>query len=94
MNKDEKKSVVQRFKLKLALLLAMLATLPSMVSAQAINFTSVVEILESVVDIFPPLVDIIIAVVPILVVVAIVSFVLGLFGAILSGITDAFRSLK
>ncbi len=52
-------------------------------------FADIVEILGAVVDFFPPLLSIIIAVVPVLVIVAIVSFILGLFGAILSGITSA-----
>lgn len=93
MKKDKKKGIVQKLKLKAALVLAILMTMPGMAAA-TINFTSVVEILEATVAIFPPLVEIIIAVVPVLIIVAIVSFVLGLFGAILDGITSAFRGLR
>ena len=93
MNKDEKKGIIQKLKSKAALVLAILMTMPGMAAA-TINFTSVVEILEATVDIFPPLVEIIIAVVPVLIIVAIVTFVLGLFGAILDGITSAFRGLR
>jgi len=93
MNKDEKKGIVQKLKVEAAFILAVLMALPGMAAA-TINFTSVVEILEATVEIFPPLVEIIIAVVPVLVIVAIVSFVLGLFGAILDGITSAFRGLR
>jgi len=93
MIKDEKKGIVQKLKLKAALVLGILMTMPGMAAA-TVNFTSVVDILNSTVDIFPPLVEIIIAVVPVLIIVAIVSFVLGLFGAILAGITGAFKGLR
>ena len=93
MNKDKKKGRVQKLKLKAAFVLAMLMAMPGMAAA-TVNFTSVVEILEATVAIFPPLVLIIIAVVPVLIIVAIVSFVMGLFGAILDGITGAFRGMR
>ncbi|HUV80881.1 MAG TPA: hypothetical protein VMW40_08735 [Candidatus Bathyarchaeia archaeon] len=94
MNKDKKKGIVQRLKLKVLLVLSALMMLPGMAAAATVNFTSVVEILEATVAIFPPLVLIIIAVVPVLIIVAIVSFVMGLFGAILDGITGAFRGMR
>jgi len=93
MNKDEKKGIFQRLKLKVALVLGILMTLPCMAAA-TVNFTSVVEILEATVTIFPPIVLLVIAVVPVLIIVAVVSFVLGLFGAILDGITSAFRGMR
>jgi len=57
-------------------------------------FADMIDTLNALVDIFPPIVLLVIAIVPILILVAIVSFVLGLFGAILDGITSAFRGLK
>jgi len=57
-------------------------------------FIDLIAILGSIVDIFPPIVLLVFAVVPILILVAIVSFVLGLFGSILDGITGAFRRLR
>jgi len=57
-------------------------------------FADLIEILGSIVDIFPPIVLLVIAVVPVLIIVAIVSFVMGLFGSILDGITSAFRRLR
>jgi len=93
MSQDKKKGIVQKLKLKAALLISALMMLPATVAAE-VNFTSVVAILESTVAIFPPLVEIIIAVVPLLIIVAIVSFVLGLFATILDGITGAFRGMR
>ena len=57
-------------------------------------FADMIATLNALVDIFPPVVLLVIAVVPILILVAIVSFVLGLFGSILDGITGAFRRLR
>ena len=88
------KGIPQKLLLKVTVMLSALMMLPSMAAATTVNFSSVVDILNATVDIFPPLVDIIIAVVPVLIIVAIVAFVMGLFGAILGGITDAFRGLK
>jgi len=93
MNKDEKKGIVQKLRLKIIMILVALMTMPSMAVA-TVNFTSVIEILNETVNIFPPLIEIIIAVVPLLVIVAIVSFLLGLFAAILDGITSAFRGMR
>ena len=57
-------------------------------------FADMIDTLNALVDIFPPVVLLVIAIVPVLILIAIVSFVLGLFGSILSGITNAFRGLK
>jgi len=57
-------------------------------------FADMIVTLNALVDIFPPIVLLVIAVVPVLILIAVVSFVLGLFGAILEGITSAFRRLR
>ena len=88
------KLISHRLRLMVASLIVAIIALPGMAAAEAVNFTSVVDILTSVVDIFPPIVLIIIAVVPVLIIVAIVSFVMGLFGSILEGITGAMRELR
>ena len=94
MNKDEKKGIVQRLKMKALMILAVLATLPGIASANTtFNFTAVIEILESMVSIFPPLIDIVLAILPLILVVAVISFIIGIFAGVLDGIVGMFRGM-
>ena len=95
MDKDEKKDIVQRLKMKALTIHAMLATLPGIASAanDSFNFTAVIEILESMIGIFPPLIDIVLAILPLILVVAVISFIIGIFSGVLDGIIGMFRGM-
>ena len=96
MDKDEKKGIVQRLKMRALVFLAVLATVPGIASAAdnaTFNFTSVIDILESMVGIFPPLIDIVLAILPLILVVAVISFIIGIFSGVLDGIVGMFRGM-
>jgi len=59
----------------------------------AVNWTEIGNLISDSATVFTAIVDVVVALVPLLIVLAVVGFILGLFDAVLRGLTNRFRGV-
>jgi hypothetical protein len=92
---ESKFSVLKRkFGLKVAAASVGGAGLVSAVSADTINWTPMIEMMEGVASFFPSIGTMVMAIIPTLLLLAVVAFVLGFFDGILDAIKGALKIIK